>query len=543
MPRPTRATILLLAVVAVAWFALLGSRGLIEPDEGRYAEIPREMLASGDWVTPRLDGFKYFEKPALQYWLTAGAYSVFGVGEGTARLWPALLGLGGAAAAGLLGASLYGPAAGLATGLMLASSFLYFLLGHYVTLDMAVSVFLFAGVACLVMAQRGRADWPGARRWMWFGWAALAAAVLTKGLIGVALPGGAVLLYSLWQRDWALWKRLELGKGLLILLALTAPWFVVVSLRNPGFAWFFFVREHFLRYSTEVEHRSQPFWFFVPVCLLGALPWTGAWLRALLRPEGGWRRGGGEFSAERFLWVFAVLVFVFFSLGDSKLAPYVLPMFAPLAVLAGPRLAAQGDRALLPVALLGAAGLLALAWAVPGQPAALMPPAWHGWFRLWLGVAAALLALGGLSTLRLGAGAMWRLAVTAVLVLLAFQALTLGLRALEPGFSSRALARAILVEQPGDAPVYAVGAYYPQSLPFYLGRTVRLVVVQDELAMGIRAEPARWLPSLEAFAARWRDEARAYAVLDRASLGGARRMALPLRVLYTGPRLVVVSRQ
>jgi 4-amino-4-deoxy-L-arabinose transferase-like glycosyltransferase len=544
--RPAPALLALLGALLIAWFALLGARDLIEPDEGRYAEIPREMVASGDWITPRLDGFKYFEKPPLQYWLTAGAFVLFGAGNATARLWPALLGLAGAAAAGLLAVRLYGRPAGLATLLMLPSSFLYFLLGHTATLDMAVSVFLFAGVACLVLAQQGREDWPRARRWMWLGWAALAAATLTKGVIGVALPGGAVLLYSLWQRDWALWRRLELGRGLLILLALAAPWFIVVSLRNPGFAWFFFVREHVLRYVTTVEHRTQPAWFFVPVCLLGAVPWTGAWLRALLRPGFDWRSGAGGFCAERFLWVFAALVFVFFSAGSSKLAPYVLPLFPALAVLAGPHAAARGDRAALPVALLGAAGLLALAWLAPRAAAAHLPPEWHGWFRGWLVLAAALLAGAGVAAAgsrRLRAGALGGVAAAALLALLAFQALGVGLQALGPGFSSRALAQAIQAQGAPDADVFCVGGYYPQSLPFYLGRTIEPVMVTDELAMGIADEPGRWLPSLERFAERWQAEPQAFAVLDQASFLLARQRALPLRVLLAGPRLVVVSRR
>src|SRR5699024_2287397 len=100
------------------------------------------------------------------------------------------------------------------------------------------------------------------RNWMLLGWVMLAAAVLSKGLIGIVLPGCAVILYSLWQRDWAIWKHLHLGKGLLLFLVLTAPWFVIVSHENPDFFWFFFIREHFLRYATTEAHRVQPWWFF-----------------------------------------------------------------------------------------------------------------------------------------------------------------------------------------------------------------------------------------------------------------------------------------
>ncbi len=532
----------LLAVMTLVWFSLLGSRNLIEPDEGRYAEIPREMVATGDWITPHLNGFKYFEKPPLQYWLTAAGYKLLGVGNGSARLWPALLGFAGAVAAGLLGARLYGRPAGFAAAFVLASSFLYFLLGHALTLDMTVSLFLFLGIACLVLAQleRGR---PAGARWMWLGWAALAAATLTKGLIGVVLPGAAVLLYSLWQRDWALWRHLELGKGLLLLLALTAPWFVAVSLRNPEFAWFFFVREHVLRFATHSAHRTAPFWIFVPVLLLGSLPWTASWLRAVLQPGFAWRHGTGGFSAERLLWVFAATVFVFFSASTSKLAPYILPVFAPLAILAGRHLAQRGDRFMLPLALLSALALTSLDWVADALPLEMFPVDALEAYADYLHLAAVLMALAGLSTLFMRPGHTLRLGVTTLLVLVTLQTLLWSARAIEPSRSSRALADAILAERPQQADIYCVGDYYPQTLPFYLGRTVDLVVVTDELEMGIREQPQRWIGSFAEFARHWSAERQGFAVMGKQYYQHYLASGLPMRLVYTGPRLVVVSRE
>ena len=537
-----RTLLALLAAVAIAWFALLGARDLIEPDEGRYAEVPREMVVSGDWITPHLNGFNYFEKPPLQYWLTALGFEAFGLGNGVARLWPALLGFAGAAAAGLLAARLYGAKAGLAAFLVLPSSLLYFVLGHALTLDMAVSTFLLLGLCALVMAQRERGT-PASARWMWAGWAALAAATLTKGLIGIVLPGAAVLLYSLWQRDWALWRHLRLGSGLLIVLALTAPWFVAVSLRNPDFAWFFFVREHLLRFTTTVHHRYEPAWFFVPVLLVGTVPWTGPYLRALVRPGFAWRPQAGQgFSAERLLWVFAVTVFVVFSLSDSKLAPYILPMFAPLAILAAPRLARHGDRSVLPVAGLAAAGLIALELWADSTPRALFPFEVLERYADWLYVAALLLALAGLASQWLRAGRPLRLGATALLAMLALQATLWAVRAGEPGHSSRALAEAIRADGPTDAEIYCVGSYYPQSLPFYAQRVCDPVGLTDELEKGIRDAPYRWFGSYSDWATHWYLERSAYAVIDKATFQALRGMSLPMRVVYEGPRLVVVSR-
>ena len=443
---------------------------------------------------------------------------------------------------GLLGARLYGRQSGFATAFLLGSSFLYFVMGHVLTLDMTVSMFLFLGMACLVLAQRERGR-PACARWMWLGWAALAGAILTKGAIGVVLPGAAVLLYSLWQRDWALWRHLELGKGLLLLLALTAPWFVAVSLHNPEFAWFFFVREHVLRFATNEAHRTAPIWIFVPVLLLGSLPWTVTWLRSVLQPGFPWRPGTGGFSPERLLWVFAATVFVFFSASSSKLAPYILPAFAPLAVLAGRHLALRGDRFMLPLALLSALALTTLDWVADAAPLVLFPVDALEAYADYLHLAAVLMVLAGLSTLSMRPGQTLRLGLTTLLVLVTLQTVLWSARAGEPSRSSRALADSILAEGLQQADIYVVGDYYPQSLPFYLGRAVDLVVVTDELEVGIGEQPARWFGTLGEFSRHWSAEPRAYAVMGKVYFRALQSSGLPMRVLLQGPRLVVVSRE
>src|SRR5256885_15405824 len=143
----------LLAAFSLLWFCNLGYRPLVKPDEGRYAEISREMVASGDWVTPRLNGYKYFEKPALQYWATAAAYEVFGVNEASARLWTALTGFLGVLLVFFTGRRLFGPAAGLYAAAVTASAFLYAFIGHFNTLDMGLTFFLTLAVCAFLHAQ------------------------------------------------------------------------------------------------------------------------------------------------------------------------------------------------------------------------------------------------------------------------------------------------------------------------------------------------------------------------------------------------------
>jgi len=231
--------LLVFLIFAVFWFGSLDYRRLIDPDEGRYAEIPREMVVSGDWLTPRLNDLKYFEKPPLQYWATAIAYTLFGEHHWTARLWSALTGFMGILFTIFAVARLFNPATGWIAGAVIASSLLWNLIGHVNTLDMGVSAFLAAAIFALCLAQRDDATPLESRRWQDGAWVLLALATLSKGLIGIVLPAATVVLYALWQHDLNLVSRIRPWRGLVILLLITAPWFIVVSFVNPEFANFF----------------------------------------------------------------------------------------------------------------------------------------------------------------------------------------------------------------------------------------------------------------------------------------------------------------
>jgi len=284
----------------VLWFGTLNYRGLFIPDEGRYAEIPREMLSSGDWVTPRLDGLKYFEKPPLQYWATAASFAAFGEHDWSARLWPALTGFLAALLLVFAGNRLGPPGAGWLAGTMLASSWGYLLSGQFLTLDMGVAAFLTLALCAFLLAQDRPQSEATRRNWMIVAWGAMALAVLSKGLIGIVLPGLVLALYVLVQRDWRLLGRMHWAPGLAVFGTIAVPWFVLVQLRNPEFFRFFFIHEHFERFATAEAHRAGPWWYFVPILLLGMMPWTAALPGALRRAwDGG--RGKGEFDADRFV--------------------------------------------------------------------------------------------------------------------------------------------------------------------------------------------------------------------------------------------------
>ena len=328
-----RSAVLLAALVAMLclWFAGLDQRPLWDPDEGRYAEIPREMVATGDWITPRLNDLLYFEKPPLQYWATALAYELFGEHQWTSRLWTALTGLAGVLLAFYAGWRLHDARLGLYAAAMLASSTLYFGLGHFDTLDMGVTFFLESILFALLFAFRPEASARERMLSIHLAWAAAALAVLSKGLIGLVLPLGAVSGYSLLYRDSTIWRKTAPLTGSALFLAIAAPWFAAVTWVNPDFFSFFFVHEHFARYLTTQHHRQEPWWFFAVVLALGALPWTVPMLAGWWRALSARLRGG--FDPFGFLAVWAGVVFVFFSASGSKMTPYILPLLPALALL------------------------------------------------------------------------------------------------------------------------------------------------------------------------------------------------------------------
>jgi len=535
----------LLLVFALVWFGTLEHRRLINPDEGRYSEIPREMVATGDWLTPRLNGIKYFDKPALQYWLTATAFTVFGEHHWTARLWPALTGFLGVLVTAFATAKLFGPQAGLIAGAVLGGSVLWNVIGHVNTLDMGVSFFLAAAVFALCLAQRDDANPRERRRWQDGAWVLLALAVLSKGLIGLVLPAATVVAYAIWQRDLDFVLRIRPVRGLLILLAITAPWFVAVSLANPEFARFFFIHEHFERFLTKTHGRYQPMWYFIPILLLGMLPWLGSLLQGL---AAGFRREAGRrFQPQRFLLVWAVLVFVFFSVSSSKLASYILPIFPALAALIGLHLAGYAvsrriEWHALPAIVIGAACLFLVPY-VTRFASDRVPVALYEAYQPWLYAGAAALLLGGLAAFWLGRQGRSMAAVcTLAFGGFAFgQGFLLGHDNLGSVNSAHDVAVAIRPLVPPDAPFFSVDTY-DQSLQFYLKRTTTMVAYRDELGFGISQEPQKFIPDLAAFEQAWNAAPVAWALMSPATWQEMNQKGLPMTEVIRDTRRVIVRK-
>jgi 4-amino-4-deoxy-L-arabinose transferase-like glycosyltransferase len=536
----------LLLAVAIIWFGNIEYRKLIKPDEGRYAEIPREMVVSGDWVTPRLNDLKYFEKPPLQYWATATAYELFGEHQWTSRLWAALTGFVGLLLVWFAGTRLFGCAAGRYAAVLLGGSLLYVLLGHINTLDMGVTFFITLGIVGLLLGQQTESDARTRRNWMVLAWGAMALAVLSKGLMGLVLPGAALFLYSVLQRDIGVWKRMHWGMGLLLFLLVAAPWFYLVMKANPEFFQRFFIYEHYTRFTTKDLGRYQPWYYFVPVLLLGMLPWTVLMFDTMLRTWKGSRRTDKTFNPERFLLIWAVFIYLFFSVSGSKLPSYLLPMFPALALLMGKQLAGMSERRLfwlvapvLPLALL-ALGLAPFTARTADTP---LQQQMYGEYANWLAAAALILLSGVIAALFLLRRSNKPLAVLVLALssLIAAQLGTSGYNAIAKERSAYFIADAIRPYVKADVPFYSISDY-EQTLPFYLKRTFTLVAFQDEMAFGIMQEPQRWVPDIPGFIKVWQVQPAALAIMPVYVYPQLQSAGLTMKTIYADTHYIVVSK-
>jgi len=539
--RPNALYLGLAALVAVVWFAALGGRPLFNPDEGRYAEIPREMLSGGDWVIPHLNGLDYIEKPPLQYWATATMYRWLGLSEFSARLYTALTALGTLALVGLLGARLGGREAGWRAAAAAAGMVMMVALGQVVTLDMSLTFYMTASVTGFVLAQDPK---ERGSRWMLMAWIGAALGVLTKGLVAAAIPTAVLVIYSLCSRDVVPWRKLNLSWGLPLFLILTVPWHWLAARRRDDFLQFFFVHEHVTRYLTPSADRQESWWFFGMVFLIGTVPWTVPALRVLV---GGWRRRTPceAFDAAFFLWIWVIFVCVFFSFSDSKLMPYILPAMPALAVLIAAQPIGTLKRDFLVTAILtvlvgvalGVASFYSLSL-VPASPA---QPFFLSLAKPLREVAALLIVSGAFVWAQRGRDATRAGVFLGVGWCLAGLLLVRSASLLAPIYSGVDLARALPPES-RDAPLYTVRTY-DQTLPFYLRRTVTLVGYRGELDYGLRREPGGEIADIDEFLKVWGAQTRAFAVMDKRTFFDFKERGVPMRTVGENVGHVMVARQ
>ena len=492
-----RSLLLVLAVMLIGtYFYGLSDHGLIDPDEGRYSEVPREMLESSDYFTPRLNYVKYFEKPLMHYWLTALSFKALGLNEFASRLVPVLAGLLTLIITYLTAKRILHEGAAF-TPLILGSSVLWFALSKLNITDMTLTFFF-------TLAMMGYRFWlDGGTKWLMMFYGAMAFAVLTKGLIGVVLPGGTALLHLVITKDYRRIPGLFNPLAVALFFAVTVPLFWITCRANPDFFDFFFIREHFLRYTTTIHNRYEPAYFFIPVIIAAFIPWSGLLANSFMKFfDEDISRNDRVFLA---LWF--ALPFVFFSFSGSKLIPYILPCMPPLAVMAGASLAGldvKGFRTfmitslvvLVPVAL---TGLILPSVSHDGGVIAMKYPAGM------LGVCLLVFLAGGF---RKSVTVMMAAGVIAMLVASpAFQKVA-------DNSSRQAVARELgaRLEHDDDAVVVAYRDIM-QGLSFYLGR--RIVIAEDlnELEFGAQAEDTSgWFVDAEGLKELCRSDKHVYIV-------------------------------
>jgi 4-amino-4-deoxy-L-arabinose transferase-like glycosyltransferase len=511
--------------LALLFGAFLGSRPFMTPDEGRYAEIPREMVESGDYVTPRLNYIKYFEKPPFVYWQEAAAIKVAGLNEWSLRSINALIALFTCLAAYLAGRQLYDRRTGILACAMLATSLLYFGLAHFIIPDVPLTFWL---TSCLLLfiVGTGVSESRQRRYYFWGMFACAAMAVLTKGLVGIIFPGMVVFLWLCLTNNWRQLKTYSLISGTLVFLLVAAPWHTLVQMKNPEFFQFYFLDQQFLRYLTDYAARDKPIWFFPLTTLAGFFPWiccvivipihalfkrytTTRWARVAQL----WKERH-QHAVTMFFTIWAVSIFIFFWCSKSQLISYALPIMPPLALLTARHVAAcwQNKRnaalniAFWLIAVLGTLASIAVYIAIATLDDS----------HLFLYGGASLLLLSALSS----AFCYWRRGVAAGItcLVLSMSAFLISLNlnyAQMDGRSLKPLTTILLPQLQADTQVFSYHDYF-QDLPVYLQRRINVVGIKGELEFGTNQEDTSvWMIDDATFWKRWRSGKRMFMIAKR----------------------------
>ncbi len=498
----------------------MGYAPLSVPDGGRYAEIPREMLITGNFITPHLNGLIYLEKPILFYWLQALSIYIFGLNEAALRLWPMLFALGGCLATYIAGRVLFSRLCGWLASIILATSLLYFAMAQRITLDMPLTVLLTASLYCFLLASRMH---PGKkRRWlMWGCYIFSALALLTKGLIGIVFPMAIIGLWIIGGNQWRQLKHLYLISGGIIFLLIALPWHVLVQWQNPDFFNFYFINQHILRYLNKDVGHYQPVWFFVPILMLGFAPWI-AFLGQALKHHIVMRKIHPDtYLSGLYLIIWASFIFVFFAISKSKLIPYILPLFPAIALLTGNYFASLWQRRRPPRDCI-AGFLLLLLVAVIGNCIYLYAIYGHHHWHIPASSTAFILSCALITLISSIAASIsvWRWGTP-----LAFMIVVIGTTAMlglytiaRPTLDARSIKPLALHLKPMLKPQDAVivYGYYYQDLPVYLQRRIEVVNWVNEFAYGLQHQNANaWMISETQFWQSWYSSQRDYVIMQR----------------------------
>ena len=485
--------LLLLVLAGALFFAGLGNLPLLEPDEGRNAEVAREMLASGDWIVPHYDGLAYLDKPAVFFGMVALFLKVGGLHEWAARAPSAVMGLCLLILAWILTRRMFDHSAALRAVVVIATAPLVVVFSRFVIFDMTLAFLITLAMVCFWFAEATEFQHPGLDILMF---AAMGLATITKGPVGLLLPLLSITVYEAVRGEWRELKRLRWDLGFGVFLATVLPWFIFVSIRHPDFPRYALLEESLARISGGLAHRQGGLLYYVPVYLAGFFPWSIFLLWA------GWgrRKRWKEFrdrshSSNLYLLTWSAVTFALFSLSRSQLPGYFLPAIVPLGILMAKAWADVGEPGAIRApdwltagfATLLGAGLivaacsqLAIFSSARSHLASKLHPDVFAMLKpsvLYTGLILAVLAVVGRNVAGRARGK-WLSVATLALLALATPALLVRwigpMKAYADLNSSRRLASTILSSPEKDLPIYGY-YYFRTSLPFYLRRPVRLV--------------------------------------------------------------------
>jgi 4-amino-4-deoxy-L-arabinose transferase-like glycosyltransferase len=302
-------------------FFNLGGVPLLDPDEPVYAETPKEMISFNDFVSPRIYGEYWYDKPPMYYWLVAASYKVFGISEFAARFPSAILAVACTLLVYLSGRRLFNERAGIAGSLVLATSIEFFYLGKAAVTDITLLFFLSASLLSFIEKKY----YPA------YLFAGLA--TLTKGPIGLLFPGGVIFFYLFATRNWSQLKSMKIPSGLLIYAAIAMPWYIIMYNIHGSIFTDTFLGFHNITRFTSPEHPASVLWYYyIPVLILGFFPWTAIMLQSIWASL---TKSTHHFSTLLFLNIWAIFIFIFFTISQTKLVSYILPMYPPLAMIVG----------------------------------------------------------------------------------------------------------------------------------------------------------------------------------------------------------------
>ena len=328
--KETFLIIILVGICLTLFFFRLGAGPMGDIDEAMHASTSKDMVLSGDWVTPRYNGENFYDKPPLHNWLVAISFLVFGFTEFAARLPAALLGLGCVMITYWLARRMFGPAAALLSALVLATSAEYIVLSRVVVHDISLA---FCDTLALTLFFIGYKSERHRKPAFLIGYAALGFAVLAKGPVGLAIPMMIIGLFLIYKRQLRFLKEMQIGWGILIFLAVAAPWYILISLRNPDYTEYFFLKQNIGSFLSQQSRHPKPFYYYIPVLMGGLFPWSLFLPLAVYRAFRKRSAENGDGLIFALIW-FGV-VFIFFSLASSKLGTYILPLFPAASVLVG----------------------------------------------------------------------------------------------------------------------------------------------------------------------------------------------------------------